>query len=131
MLTFCEFSFDAAHSVAPYSSLHGHTFIVKLTFSGEVDPVYGWVVNLYDVERFIALVKGTPEDPGLDQSNLDENRAIGIASLENIASYLWQVFKTEFGGLVELELRRGFPGSTEGCIFTGKTESPAVGTHIL
>jgi 6-pyruvoyltetrahydropterin/6-carboxytetrahydropterin synthase len=127
--TFCEFSFDAAHSVAPFSGLHGHTFVVKLTFAGETDPVYGWVVNLYEVERFIAKVKGTPESPGLDQSNLDENPSIGIASLENIASYLWRIFKAEFSGLDELELRRGFTGSTEGCTLTGKTEPLAVDPH--
>ena len=101
----------------------------KLTFAGETDPVYGWVVNLYEVERFIAKVKGTPESPGLDQSNLDENPSIGIASLENIASYLWRIFKAEFSGLDELELRRGFTGSTEGCTLTGKTEPLAVDPH--
>jgi hypothetical protein len=37
MKTYCEFTFEAAHSVAPYSGLHGHTFIVKLTFGGTVD----------------------------------------------------------------------------------------------
>ncbi|MPR06114.1 6-carboxytetrahydropterin synthase [Microvirga tunisiensis] len=57
MKTYCEFTFEAAHSVAPYSGLHGHTFIVKLTFGGTVDEVYGWPVNLYDVENYIKEIK--------------------------------------------------------------------------
>jgi 6-pyruvoyltetrahydropterin/6-carboxytetrahydropterin synthase len=123
--TYCEFSFDAAHSVAPYSNLHGHTFVVKLTFGGDTDPVYGWPVNLYEVERFIAEVKGTHERPGLDHSNLDLHPEIGIASLENVTKYLWSVFKARFQGLEEVELKRGFQGSIEGCIYRGERDPSA------
>ena len=59
MKTYCEFTFEAAHSVAPYSGLHGHTFIVKLTFGGAVDEVYGWPVNLYEVENYIKEITAT------------------------------------------------------------------------
>ena len=83
MKTYCEFTFEAAHSVAPYSGLHGHTFIVKLTFGGAVDEVYGWPVNLYDVENYIKEIKGE-HGSGLDHGNLDLNPEIGIASLENV-----------------------------------------------
>jgi 6-pyruvoyltetrahydropterin/6-carboxytetrahydropterin synthase len=117
--TFCEFSFDAAHSVAPFSPLHGHTFVVKVTFGGTMDPVYGWPVNLYEVERFIDAVKGTHEHPGIDHSNLDLHPEINVASLENIAIFLWKIFKTKFPGLEEIELKRGFQGSTEGCVYRG------------
>jgi 6-pyruvoyltetrahydropterin/6-carboxytetrahydropterin synthase len=118
--TYCEFSFDAAHSVAPYSTLHGHTFVVKLTFGGPADPVYGWPVNLYEVEKFIATVKGDHYNPGLDHSNLDLKPEIGLASLENVTLYLWKVFKAEFPGLEEVELKRGFQGSIEGCVYRGE-----------
>jgi 6-pyruvoyltetrahydropterin/6-carboxytetrahydropterin synthase len=123
MKTYCEFSFDAAHSVAPYSPLHGHTFVVKLTFGGEADPIYGWPVNLYEVEKFISEVKGNHREPGLDHSNLDLNPEIGVASLENVTKYLWRVFKSKFPGLEEIELKRGFHGSVEGCIYRGAQES--------
>jgi 6-pyruvoyltetrahydropterin/6-carboxytetrahydropterin synthase len=119
MKTYCEFSFDAAHSVVPYSTLHGHTFVVKLTFGGATDPVYGWPVNLYEVERYIAKIKGNHDNPGLDHSNLDLNPEIGVASLENVTLYLWRVFRAEFPGLEEIELKRGFQGSVEGCIYRG------------
>jgi len=121
MKTYCEFTFEAAHSVKPYSDLHGHTFIAKLTFGGEADAVFGWPVNLYEVEEFIAEIKGTHSKPGIDHANLDHNPEIGVASLENITKYLWKVFKARFPGLEEVELKRGLTGSSEGCIYRGET----------
>jgi 6-pyruvoyltetrahydropterin/6-carboxytetrahydropterin synthase len=121
MKTYCEFTFEAAHSVPPYSGLHGHTFIAKLTFSGTSDLKYGWPVNLYEVESFIREVKGGHNGAGLDHSNLDERQSIGVASLENITKYLWTVFKARFPDLDEVELKRGFTGSVEGCIYRGES----------
>ncbi|WP_262029172.1 6-carboxytetrahydropterin synthase [Microvirga sp. Mcv34] len=120
MKTYCEFTFEAAHSVAPYSGLHGHTFIVKLTFGGAVDEIYGWPVNLYEVENYIKEIKGE-HGSGLDHGNLDLNPEIGIASLENVTTYIWRLVKNRFPNLEEVELRRGMPGSTEGCIYRGET----------
>ncbi len=68
-------------------------------------------------------VKGSHQEPGLDHSNLDLNPEIGVASLENVTKYLWRVFKSEFPGLEEIELKRGFHGSVEGCIYRGAQES--------
>jgi 6-pyruvoyltetrahydropterin/6-carboxytetrahydropterin synthase len=97
---------------------------VKVTFGGDPDPVYGWPVNLYEVEKFIAQVKGSHEKPGLDHSNLDLHPEIGLASLENITKFLWTVFKAKFPGLEEVELKRGFHGSVEGCVFRGEAAEP-------
>ncbi len=124
MRTYCEFTFDAAHSVPPYAGLHGHTFVAKLTFGGSVDPVFGWPVNLYDVEAFIEELK-SPRGGGLDHANLDEIAGIGPASLENITKYIWKVFSAKFPNIEEIELRRGFPGTTEGCIYQGETADKA------
>ncbi|WP_230533834.1 6-carboxytetrahydropterin synthase [Microvirga roseola] len=122
MKTYCEFTFDAAHSVHPYSGLHGHTFIVKLTFGGSVDETFGWPVNLYEVENYIKELK-CGHGTGLDHCNLDLNADIGIASLENITTYIWRLVKARFSGLEEVELRRGMPGSSEGCIYRGEVVS--------
>jgi 6-pyruvoyltetrahydropterin/6-carboxytetrahydropterin synthase len=121
MKTYCEFTFEAAHSVHPYSGLHGHTFITKLTFGGPVDDVYGWPVNLYDVENYIKELKGE-HGTGLDHGNLDlMQNEIGLASLENITTYIWRKVKERFPNLEEVELRRGMAGSSEGCIYRGGT----------
>ena len=54
-----------------------------------------------------------------------QNPDIGIASLENICMYLWGLFKVRFPGLDEVELKRGFPGTTEGCIYRGERHAAA------
>ncbi|HZW48277.1 MAG TPA: 6-carboxytetrahydropterin synthase [Microvirga sp.] len=120
MKTYCEFTFEAAHSVHPYSGLHGHTFIARLTFGGPVDEVYGWPVNLYDVENYIKELKGD-HGTGLDHANLDlKQDEIGLASLENITTYIWRKVKERFPNLEEVELKRGMAGSSEGCIYRGE-----------
>ncbi|MEZ0172552.1 6-carboxytetrahydropterin synthase [Microvirga sp. TS319] len=123
MKTYCEFTFEAAHSVHPYSGLHGHTFIARLTFGGLIDEVYGWPVNLYDVENYIKELKGD-HGTGLDHANLDlKQDEIGLASLENITTYIWRNVKERFPNLEEVELKRGMSGSSEGCIYRGETPS--------
>jgi 6-pyruvoyltetrahydropterin/6-carboxytetrahydropterin synthase len=54
---------------------------------------------------------------------LDLNSDIGVASLENVTTYIWRLVKERFPNLEEVELKRGMPGSAEGCIYRG--ESPA------
>ncbi|WP_243369351.1 6-pyruvoyl trahydropterin synthase family protein [Microvirga solisilvae] len=121
MKTYCEFTFEAAHSVHPYSGLHGHTFIARLTFGGPVDEVYNWPVNLYDVENYIRELKGDHHGSGLDHTNLDlKQNEIGLASLENITIYIWKKVKERFPNLEEVELKRGLTGSSEGCIYRGE-----------
>ena len=66
-------------------------------------------------------VKGGHDGAGLDHSNLDERHGIGVASLENITKHLWSIFKSRFPGLEEVELKRGFTGSLEGCIYRGES----------
>ena len=126
MKTFCEFTFDAAHSVPPHSIVHGHTFVAKLTFGGDVDPEFGWPVNLYDVEKFIADLKGDHHKPGsggIDHCNFDNRPEIGAASLENINRFLWRTVKARFSNLEEIELKRGLPGISEGCTYRGERDN--------
>ena len=68
----------------------------------------------------LASPKGDHDHPGLDHSNLDEVSEIGVASLENVTRYLWRLFQARFPGLEEVELKRGFAGSVEGCIYRGE-----------
>ena len=103
----------------PFAGLHGHTFSAKLTVGGPVDEPFGRPANLYEVESFIKEVKGE-HGSGLDHGNLDRTSEIGVGSLENIAKYLWTLFHARFPGLEEVELKRGFPGKAEGCLYRGE-----------
>src|SRR4051794_30933712 len=67
MITFKEFTFEAAHMTPPYSTLHGHTFKVELQFSGKPDPKYGWAVCLDDVQKDISDLRAV-----IDQKYLND-----------------------------------------------------------
>lgn len=123
MKTYCEFKFEAAHSVPPYSGLHGHTFVARLTFGGVDDPVFGWPAHLYEVEAFIAELKER-HGAGIGYTNLDQVAETGVGSLQNITKYLWTLFRARFPGLEEVEVERDFPETIEGCIHRGEVFAP-------
>ena len=96
MKTYCEFSFDAAHSVAPYSGCTAIRSWQSLPSAARLDPDYGWPVNLYEVEKFIAEVKGNHHRAGARPLESRRIPEVGVASLENVTKYLWRVFKARF-----------------------------------
>lgn len=113
--TFLEFTFEAAHKVPPYSGIHGHTFKVVIYLTGERDPVFGWTHNLYDVEDVVSRLK-----PQLDNSYLNEIEGLEIASLENVAVWIWHRLDKEITGLDRVMVRRGIDGAGEGCCYSGR-----------
>jgi 6-pyruvoyltetrahydropterin/6-carboxytetrahydropterin synthase len=124
MKTYLESTFEAAHRVPGFSTLHGHTFVIRLTFEGEMNPKFGWVADLYEVKRVIEKVKarigaGDERGDGLGEGNIDEIAEIGIASLENIAMWFWDHIAPEHPTLSVVDLNRGFRGAIEGCQYRG------------
>lgn len=131
MATYKEFTLELAHSVKPFSKLHGHTFVARLQFTGPLDPEFGWVVNLYDVTQHIQALKNhiakaggnvdaDEHGNGEGEGNLDLIPEIGPCSIENVAIWMWKFFKPKFPELEEIDLNRGFRGSIEGCIYRGQ-----------
>jgi 6-pyruvoyltetrahydropterin/6-carboxytetrahydropterin synthase len=124
MRTFMEFTIEAAHSVTRYSRLHGHTFVVKLSFEGQPDPVYGWVANLYDVKKIADTIKaeiGAADEngDGSGEGNLNDISDLQVVSLENFASWIWGRVAPSQPNLSAVEVNRGFRGSIEGCEYRG------------
>lgn len=56
MEIFKEFSFEAAHRLpnVPHDHecerLHGHSFQVRVTVTGDIDPRFGWVMDFAGVK---------------------------------------------------------------------------------
>lgn len=124
MKTYLESTFEAAHRVPGFSKLHGHTFVIRLTFEGEMDPRYGWVADLYAVKRIIDTVKqrigeGDERGDGLGEGDIGDIGEISVASLENIAMWFWDRIAPEHPTLSVVDLNRGFRGSIEGCEYRG------------
>ena len=117
-LTIKEFGFEAAHQTPPFAGLHGHSFRVEVALTGEPDPVFGWTHNLNDVEPVIADVRRE-----LDHRYLNEIEGLAIPTLENVARWIWDRIEPRIAGLEHVMVRRGAPGDSEGCFYSGLPDS--------
>lgn len=74
-------------------SSHGHNYKIEATVVGEIDPKYGFVINLVELKQILIQVI----DP-LDHKRIDtdieffKQKGV-IATAENIAIYIWQGMK--------------------------------------
>ena len=114
---FAEFSFEAAHrlpNVAPdhkCARLHGHSFHVRVTVTGPVDPVMGWVIDFADVKKAFA-----PLHAVLDHHYLNEVEGLENPTSEVLAQWIWGRLKPHLSMLSAVEVRET---CTVGCVYRG------------
>jgi 6-pyruvoyltetrahydropterin/6-carboxytetrahydropterin synthase len=112
---FKEFTFEAAHLVPSYSSVHGHSFMVEVTLRGDADERYGWALSLTEVDPVIAGVQRE-----LDHRLLNDIDGLAVPSLENIARWIWNRLDNALPGVYGVTVRRGVAGHGEGCTYRGR-----------
>ena len=114
---FTDFSFEAAHrlpNVPPThkcARLHGHSFRVRVTVSGDVDPAIGWVMDFGDVAAAFA-----PVHDDLDHRYLNEIPGLENPTSEILAHWIWHRLAPRLGGLSSVEVRET---CTVGCVYRG------------
>ena len=112
-----DFRFEAAHRLPNVpeghkcARLHGHSFFVRLTITGEVNPETGWLMDFDDIKNAFA--------PLLDQ--LDHHYLNEVPGLENptseiLAKWIWDRLKPELPELDSVEIRET---CTVGCTYRG------------
>jgi 6-pyruvoyltetrahydropterin/6-carboxytetrahydropterin synthase len=117
MELFAEFRFEAAHrlpGVPPdhmCARLHGHSYCVRLSVSGTVEPKTGWVADFGAIAAVFEPVR-----LDLDHRYLNEIEGLSNPTSENIALWLWQRLQRSLRGLSAIEVRE-LPGL--GCIYRG------------
>ncbi|WP_210405353.1 6-carboxytetrahydropterin synthase QueD [Limnobaculum zhutongyuii] len=115
---FKDFTFEAAHRLPNVpeghkcSRLHGHSFVVRIEVTGEVNPITGWVMDFSEIK---AAFK-----PILDR--LDHYYLNDISGLENptsevLAHWIWQQLKP---GLPLLSGVRVKETCSAGCVYKGE-----------
>ena len=88
------FTFEAAHHLPHVPEthrcrrLHGHSYRVELTISGEVDPHTGFVVDFFDVEAAFQPVLAR-----LDHYLLNEIAGLENPTAEHIAMWIYDRVK--------------------------------------
>ncbi len=114
---FVEFSFEAAHrlpNVPPghkCARLHGHSFHVRITVSGPVDPHLGWVIDFADLKQAFA-----PLHRVLDHHYLNEVPGLENPTSEVLATWIWDRLRPDVPILSAVEVRET---CTAGCIYRG------------
>lgn len=115
-----EFHFEAAHRLPNVpeghkcARLHGHSFHVRLTLSGELDPTLGWVDDFAAIKHAFA-----PLHDQLDHRYLNDVEGLENPTSEHIARWIWLRLKPELPLLGAVEIRET---CTSGCIFRGELD---------
>jgi len=96
----------------PCERLHGHSYFVRLTIDGEVNPDTGWVMDFDDINTAFA-----PFLAKLDHYYLNEVEGLENPTSENLARWIWARLKSELPTLVAVEIKET---CTVGCIYRGE-----------
>ena len=116
-----EFSFEAAHRLPNVpeghkcARLHGHSFRVRVTVQGAVDPRLGWVMDFAELKRAFA-----PLYDRLDHRYLNEVEGLENPTSEVLARWLWRELQPKLPGVIAVEVRET---CTSGCIYRGEDET--------
>ena len=91
---FKDFTFEAAHRLPHVPQghkcgrLHGHSFMVRLEITGEVDPHTGWIIDFAELK---AAFKPTYER--LDHHYLNDIPGLENPTSEVLAKWIWDQVK--------------------------------------
>ena len=69
---------------------HGHNYLLEVTLQGEIDPVTGMIINLYDLKQYLwdILIEFDHKNLNLDTPYFVDR----IPTTENVALTLWNLF---------------------------------------
>lgn len=96
-----EYTFEAAHRLPRVPAdhkcarMHGHSFRVAVSVSGEVDPHTGWLIDFGDITAVVEpLLKRE-----LDHRTLNDVAGLENPTSEAVCGWLWQRLRPHFPGL--------------------------------
>ncbi len=118
MEMFVKFDFAASRSLPllpkthPCSRLHGHTFNVSLTLSGEIEVATGFMIDFGDVEIAIEAVKKK-----VDHYYLNDIEGLDNPTTEIIAEWLWTKFISSLPQLTRITVQEH---RDRGVIYSGR-----------
>jgi 6-pyruvoyltetrahydropterin/6-carboxytetrahydropterin synthase len=109
-----EFGFDAAHyldvGATENRGIHGHSFYVEVTLSGEPDSTTGILQDLGAVKSAMSEIAES-----LDHRLLNEVEGLGPPTLENLARHIFRRAKEKFPEVSRVRIRR--PSYGQSCTY--------------
>lgn len=100
----------------PCSRLHGHTFTVKITLRGPVDPVQAWVTDFSVVDAAWQRIHAQ-----LDHRFLNDIAGLQNPTSETLAVWLWKALQADLPMLASVSVMEG---QEMGCIYHGPHVEP-------
>jgi 6-pyruvoyltetrahydropterin/6-carboxytetrahydropterin synthase len=118
MNVFKTFTIEAARSLPnlpdghPCKNIHGHSFKITITVTGNVDNKTGFVMDFGDiVETFNPLLSK------LDHSYLNDIEGLENPSSENVCQWIWERLAPSLPGLSQIDIKET---DSTGCIYKGE-----------
>lgn len=117
---FKEFTFEAAHHLPhvapghPCARVHGHSFTLRVSVRGPVDPRAGWVVDFAEI-----IDAAAPVVAELDHHELNTIPGLENPTTELLARWIWARLKPKLSGLSRIGLRET---ATTGCEYDGSED---------
>src|SRR5262249_13912523 len=96
-----DYAFEAAHRLPKVPAdhkcyrVHGHSYRIQVTISGEVDRALGWLVDFADITAVVEPVLRNE----LDHRVLNDVAGLENATSENLAAWLWRRLRPALPGL--------------------------------
>ncbi len=115
---FKDFQFEAAHRLPHVpvghkcGRLHGHSFMVRLELTGEIDQQTGWIVDFSDISKAFK-----PLWQQLDHHYLNDIEGLENPTSEVIARWIWHKMKPILPQLSSIMIKET---CNAGCIYRGE-----------
>ncbi|OMH38761.1 6-carboxytetrahydropterin synthase QueD [Motiliproteus sp. MSK22-1] len=112
-----EFTFEAAHLLPNVPKghkcgrLHGHSFMVQVHVSGEVDPRTGWIMDFAQLKAAFR-----PIYDRLDHYYLNDIAGLENPTSEVLARWIWNELKPSLPELSKIVIKET---CTSGCVYKG------------
>ena len=112
-----EFTFEAAHRLPNVPDghkcgrLHGHSFMVQVHISGDIDPVTGWIMDFADLKAAFKPIYNR-----LDHYYLNDIEGLENPTSEVLAKWIWNELKPSLPQLSKIVIKET---CTSGCVYSG------------
>tara|TARA_Y100000996_G_C22433167_1_gene606526 strand:- start:217 stop:573 length:357 start_codon:yes stop_codon:yes gene_type:complete len=94
------------------SQIHGHTYNIKVSVKGSINPVTGFVIDAFDIDKFFNKVYIE-----IDHKLLNEIKGLENPTSENICIFIWGRLVEDIPGLHQIEIKEN---NVTGFIYSGE-----------
>ena len=106
MIVYRTFRFHAARHLPKLSDnhickqIHGHTFNLNVHINGKVNPITGFVIDFFDIDKIV----NTNILSKIDHKLLNDIPDLSNPTSENLCMWIWDILVNRIDGLSKIIL---------------------------